>query len=93
MTTAATAPVPWEEAQTWFLQKKRVQESQLEETRRQIISLQEKVEIQEKLVAELKRKGNQPPVSGQTEINRVARQVMKKMEDELRLEKMRRGLL
>lgn len=93
MTTAATAPVPWEEAQTWFLQKKRVQESRLEETRRQIISLQEKVEIQEKLVAELKRKGNQPPVSGQTEINRVARQVMKKMEDELRLEKMRRGLL
>ena len=45
------------------------------------------------MVAELKKQSRQPEAVPQMNINVLTKQIMKKMESELRLEKMRRGLL
>ena len=83
----------WAQAETLFLRRQRTQESELEETRRMVKTLNEKLEIQEKLMTELKKGNAQTKIPPQINVNHLTRQVMKKMEEELRLEKMRRGLL
>lgn len=83
----------WEEAQTEFYKRQKHQENQIEETRNLVKTLHKKVEIQEKLMAELKQGAWQKKVPDQVNINSLTRQVMRKMEEELRIEKMRRGLL
>lgn len=83
----------WGEAKTEFLRRQSRQESRIEETRTTVRKLNEKLELQEKLVAELKKQPRQPESAPQLNINVLTKQIMKKMESELRLEKMRRGLL
>lgn len=83
----------WEETRTELLLKQTGQEGEINETKRQVETLREKVEIQEKLVNELKQKAGTTVIPAQVNINQLTRQVIKKMEDDLRLEKMRRGLL
>ena len=83
----------WEEVQTQFLRQQRAQESQMEETKKMVRVLKEKIEVQEKVMTELKRNAGQNKIPAQVNINQLTKQVMKKMEEELRVEKMRRGLL
>lgn len=83
----------WGEAKTEFLRRQSRQESRIEETRTTVRKLNEKLELQEKLVAELKKQPRQTESAPQLNINVLTKQIMKKMESELRLEKMRRGLL
>lgn len=82
----------WGEARTEFLKRQSSQETRLEETRTKVVKLNEKLELQEKLVAELKKQPRQISAP-QLDMNVLTKQIMKKMESELRLEKMRRGLL
>ena len=86
-------PQKWGEAQTEFFRKQKAHKNQMEETKRLITTLHKKVEIQEKLLTELKKGVQQGKVPEPININNLTRQVMRKMEDELRIEKMRRGLL
>lgn len=86
-------PQEWGEAQTEFFRKQKAHENQMEETKRLMTTLHKKVEIQEKLLTELKKGVQQGKVPEPININNLTRQVMRKMEDELRIEKMRRGLL
>lgn len=82
----------WGEAKTEFLRRQSTQEMEITETRTTVRKLNEKMELQEKLVAELKKQPRQesaPPLN----VDLLTKQIMKKMESELRLEKMRRGLL
>ena len=52
------------------------------------------LEIQQKLMAELQKKTSGPqPIPPQISVSQLTRQVMKRMEEELRTEKMRRGIL
>ena len=76
-----------------FLKKQRSQETKLEETRTTIKKISEKLEIQEKLVTELKKQSRQTESIPQLNINKLTKEIMKKMETDLRLEKMRHGLL
>ena len=82
----------WGEVKTEFLRNQILQENELDETRKTVKRLNEKVEIQDKVMAELKKKATEPAVQ-QLNLNHLTKQIMKKMEDELRIEKMRRGLL
>lgn len=83
-----------EQAQTEFLRRQKKQEAEIEETRTVVKRLNEKLEIQQKLMEELKKKTSGPQViPPQISISQLTRQVMKRMEDELRTEKMRRGIL
>lgn len=86
-------PQEWGETQTEFFRKQKAHENQMEETKRLMTTLHKKVEIQEKLLTELKKGVQQGKVPEPININNLTRQVMRKMEDELRIEKMRRGLL
>lgn len=65
----------------------------MEETKKMVRVLKEKIEVQEKVMTELKRNTGQNKIPAQVNINQLTKQVMKKMEEELRVEKMRRGLL
>lgn len=82
----------WGEVKTEFLRNQILQGNELDETRKTVKRLNEKVEIQDKVMAELKKKATEPAVQ-QLNLNHLTKQIMKKMEDELRIEKMRRGLL
>ena len=83
-----------EEARTEFLRRQRHTETELEETRTVVKRLNEKLEIQQKLMAELQKKTSGPqPIPPQISVSQLTRQVMKRMEEELRTEKMRRGIL
>ena len=82
----------WGEVKTEFLRSQILQGNELDETRKTVKRLNEKVEIQDKVMAELKKKATEPAVQ-QLNLNHLTKQIMKKMEDELRIEKMRRGLL
>ena len=83
----------WDEVETRFFRRQRFQETQLDETRKKVTVLKEKKELQEKALAELKNHVNQNPDPVSINVSQLTRQVMKKMEEELRVEKMRRGLL
>ena len=83
----------WGETQTEVFRRQSRQETDLEETKTVVKKLNEKLEIQEKLVAELKKKAGEPGVPSPINVSQLTRQIMKKMESELRTEKMRRGLL
>ncbi len=83
----------WEETKEQVLRRQSRQENELHETKNIVKQLNEKIEIQEKLVTELKQKASQSGRNPSVNINQLTNQVMKKMEQELRLEKMRRGLL
>lgn len=83
-----------EEARTEFLRRQRHTETEMEETRTVVKRLNEKLEIQQKLMAELQKKTSGPqPIPPQISVSQLTRQVMKRMEEELRTEKMRRGIL
>ena len=83
-----------EEARTEFLRRQRHTETEMEETRTVVKRLNEKLEIQQKLMVELQKKTSGPqPIPPQISVSQLTRQVMKRMEEELRTEKMRRGIL
>lgn len=91
--TPAARQDQWTASQTELLLKQTGQEREINETRKLVETLNEKVEIQEKLVSELRKKTDRANVPVQLNIDQLTRQVSKKMEEDLRLEKMRRGLL
>lgn len=91
--TPAARQGQWTASQTELLLKQTGQEREVNETRKLVETLNEKVEIQEKLVSELRKKTDRANVPVQLNIDQLTRQVSKKMEEDLRLEKMRRGLL
>lgn len=88
---ADTPRIQYEE-QTQILKKQGYQEEELEKTKRVVSTLKERMELQEKVIKEIR----QMPTAGQKlppgSIKQITSEVIKTMESELHLEKLRRGL-
>ena len=88
-----TAEERWETVRKEYRLGQSRQEQELKETKRQIETISRKIELQEKLMRELKRETEKGKLTKKMDVGSLTRQVMRQMEAELRVEKMRRGLL
>lgn len=78
--------------QTQILKKQSSQEEELRQTKQLVGTLNQRIEMHDTVIKELKKttlEGEKLPAEN---VNRIAKEVIKKMEGELRLEKLRRGL-
>lgn len=75
-----------------ILRKQIYQEKELQNTKRLVEHIKERVTVQEKVITEIKQTADRGPELKQEQVDGIARTVMKKMEQKLHLEKLRRGL-
>lgn len=72
--------------------KKREATEEIAGARRIVSSLEEQMRVQKTVIAELQKKVSAAPNAPELNMNRLTEEVMKRMEREMRLERLRRGL-
>lgn len=80
------------EEQNRILKKQIRQEEEIKKTRHIVENIRQRITVQEETVKEIKKTTEAGPVLKQEQVEGIAKTVMKKMEQKLHLEKLRRGL-
>lgn len=80
------------EEQNRILKKQIRQEEEIKKTRNIVENIRQRITVQEETVNEIKKTTEAGPVLKQEQVEGIAKTVMKKMEQKLHLEKLRRGL-